>query len=367
MLGLWTMSAVDPADSLRALAIPALVVAALSATQDTAIDAWRIEASSDGTDHGLMAAAYQWGYRAAMLVGGAVPLMLAETVGWNVSYAAMAALMGIGITATIAVPREKPAQAALPRSMGIAAAFGEPLRDFFRRHGSSAMLVLTLVATYRLPELVRSIMGPFYLDLGFTLVEIAEIRRVFGLVMTMAGITAGGFAVARFGLARAMVAGALFTTCSSLGFGWLATQGRNLSALLAVTGLEHAAGGFAGTCLVAYMSSLTHPAFAATQYALLSSIFTLPGRLLASQSGWIVEGAARAAEGQGLFSSLAPLFTLPIESYTTSANPIALGVGYLVFFLYSAALGAAVTVQAATVALRVENTEKAQAGMNGSG
>jgi MFS transporter, PAT family, beta-lactamase induction signal transducer AmpG len=359
MLGLWTMSAVYPAGGLGILAVLALTVALLSATQDIAIDAWRIEASSAAAGLGIMAAAYQWGYRVAVLVGGAVPLMLAEPFGWNVSYAATAALAGIGIAATLAAPREELHHAAVPRRAGIVAAFGEPLRDFLGRHGSSAVLMLALVCTYRLPDLVRSIMGPFYLDLGFTLTEIAQIRRVFGMVMTMAGVAAGSFVVVRFGLARAMVAGAVFATCSSLAFGWLATQGRDLPALVAATGLEHAAAGFAGTCLIAYTSSLTSSGFAATQYALLSSIFSLPGRLLASQSGRIVEGVARAAQADGPLSAVGPLFAgLPIESYATSANPVALGAGYLAFFSYSAALGAAVTVLAVSVALRADSQER---------
>jgi PAT family beta-lactamase induction signal transducer AmpG len=355
MLGLSAMSATNPAGGLGALAVLALTVALLSATQDIAIDAWRIEASTAGSGHGIMAAAYQWGYRMAMLVGGAVPLMLAGPFGWNVSYAATSALTGIGIVATLIAPREELQHAAVPKQVGMAAAFGEPLRDLLQRQGSGAALALALVCTYRLPDFVRTVMGPFYLDLGFTLTEIAEIRRLFGMVMTMAGVAASSFVVVRFGLARALVAGAVFATCSSLAFGWLATQGRDLPALVAATGFEHAAAGFAGTCLIAYMSSLTSSGFAATQYALLSSIFTLPGRLLASQSGRIVEGAARAAEG-GRLSVLGPLFAgLPMESYATSANPMALGAGYLVFFSYSAALGTAVTVLAVSVARRANS------------
>jgi PAT family beta-lactamase induction signal transducer AmpG len=357
MLALWTMAAINPADGLSSLAVLALIVALLSATQDIAIDAWRIEASSpDGAHHGIMAAAYQWGYRIAVLVAGAVPLMLAGPFGWNVAYATMSALTCVGVAATLAAPREEE-RVALRQQAGAAAAFGEPLRDFFRRHGSDAALMLALVAAYRLPDLVRSIMGPFYLDLGFTLVEIAEVRRVFGMVMTMAGVAAGGFAVARIGVARAMVAGAVLATSTSLGFGWLATQGRNMPALVAATGFEHAAAGFAGTCLIAYMSSVTSPAFAATQYAFLSSIFSLPGRLLASQSGRIVEGAARAVDGDGFLSPLGRLFAgLSTGSYATASNPAALGAGYLVFFLYSAALGTLVTLLAVAVALKAGNS-----------
>jgi PAT family beta-lactamase induction signal transducer AmpG len=354
VLGLWMISTADPARGLGTVAVLALTVALLSATQDLAIDAWRIEASSaDATGQGIMAAAYQWGYRIAVLVGGAVPLLLAGPFGWNVSYAAMASLMGIGVAATLAAPRETREHTSASGRAGMAAAFGEPLRDFFGRHRSGAALALALVCAYRLPDLVRSIMGPFHLDLGFTLVEVAEIRRVFGTAMTMVGVAAGGFAVVRFRVAQAMVAGAVFATASSLGCAWLAIQGRDVPALVVTTGFEHAAAGFAGTCLIAYMSSLTSSKFAATQYALLSSLFTLPGRLLASQSGVIVEQAARAAEGDGLLTPLGAMFArLPAESYAATTNPVALGVGYVVFFLFSAALGATAVALAVSVARR---------------
>jgi PAT family beta-lactamase induction signal transducer AmpG len=322
--GLWLIALADPARQLSLIAVLVLSVALLSATQDIAIDAWRIEVAP-GAGQGLMAAAYQWGYRIAVLAGGAIPLILAGPFGWNVAYSAMTALMAIGIAAAVAAPRETREDAPSAGPAAITDGFREPIRDFFRRHGSGAALILVLVCTYRLPDLVRSIRGPFYLDLGFTLVEIAEVRRVFGIVMTLAGVAAGGVAVTRFGVARSMVVGAAFATASSLDYAWLAVQGRDIPALVATTGLEHAAAGFAGTCLIAYMSGLTSPTFAATQYALLSSIFALPGRLLGSQSGLIVEDAARAAAGD-------------------------LKVGYMVFFLYSTVLGLVALVLALRVA-----------------
>jgi PAT family beta-lactamase induction signal transducer AmpG len=355
-LGVWLMSTADPTRGLGPVVALALFVAVLSATQDIAIDAWRIEVSLNGAGLGIMAAAYQWGYRIAVLVGGAVPLVLAGPFGWNLSYAAMATFMGIGVAATLAAPREPREHSSSPGRTGVKAALGEPLREFFRRHGSGAALALALVCVYRLPDLVRSIMGPFYLDLGFTLVEVAEIRRVFGMVMTMAGVAAGGFAVVRFGVARSLVAGAVVVTASSLGFAWLTFQGRDVPALVVTTGLECAAAGFAATCLIAYMSTLTSPEFAATQFALLSSIFSLPGRLLASQSGVIVEAAARAAERDGPLSLLGPLFTgLPAHSYSAATYPAALGAGYLVFFLYDAALG----TMAVALAVRIARAQAA--------
>lgn len=368
--GLWLISAIDPAARLGATAGLALFVGIASATQDLAIDAWRIEAS-DAARHGVMAAAYQWGYRVAVLAGGAVPLILAGPLGWNTSYAVMAALTGVGIVATLVAPAEDAPDVTAPASRAaasdlprgalrhLAAAFGDPFRDFVRRHGPGTLAALALVCTYRLPDLVRSVAGPFYLDLGFTLVEIAEVRRGWGMVMTMAGVGAGGIAIARFGLRRALVAGAVCGPAASLALAWMAAQGRDMSALVVTTALEHAAGGFAGTCLIAYMSSLTTRGFTATQYALLSSLFTLPGRLLASQSGRIVEAGARASEAGGMLASLGPLTAgLPAGSFAGAASPAALAAGYVAFFIYSAALGAAALVLSARMARRRQETDR---------
>ena len=162
-------------------------------------------------------------------------------------------------------------------------------------------------------------MNPFYLDLGYTLVEIAEVRKIFGVWMTMLGTFAGGLAVVRYGLMRAMVIGAFAGPLSNLLFIWLAFQGHNLWALFAAIGLDNVAGGFAGTCLIAYMSSLTSVGFTATQYALFSSLYAIPGRLIASQSGRIVEGAARVADAGGVFSGLKGLFAGQPEAKVQAA------------------------------------------------
>jgi PAT family beta-lactamase induction signal transducer AmpG len=163
--------------------------------------------------------------------------------------------------------------------------------------------------------------------------------------MTMFGVFAGGVAVARYGLMRALIVGALAGPISNLLFIWLAVQGHSLWALFAAIGLDNVAGGFAGTCLIAYMSSLTSAGFTATQYALFSSLYAIPGRLLASQSGRIVEGAARGADAGGIFSGLKGLVgAMPPGNFAASlersgVTPEALGTGYIVFFLYSALIG----------------------------
>ena len=438
MLGLWLIAGSDPTVSLGRIAAFAFLVGFSSATQDIAIDAWRIEAAVV-SKQGAMAAAYQWGYRIGMIVAGAAPLLLATSYGWNFSYAAMAALMLVGVLAVLAAPREaqhaiRPIQTAgiqpnplrdaiewilrlailaagalilgsgLATNAGVLgrvlagvgatgardavlaawasdsrvwihlgaviagliiiviatlplpgartrpgvylySALGDPLRDFFSRYRSAGGLILALICLYRIPDFVLNIMNPFYLDLGYTLVEIAEVRKLFGVWMTMFGVFVGGLAVARYGLMRAMVIGAFAGPLSNLLFIWLAFQGHNLWALFAAIGLDNVAGGFAGTCLIAYMSSLTSAGFTATQYALFSSLYAIPGRLIASQSGRIVEGAARWADAGGALAAIKGMIAAQAPENFSKAmersgvTPAALGTGYVTFFIYSALIG----------------------------
>jgi PAT family beta-lactamase induction signal transducer AmpG len=227
----------------------------------------------------------------------------------------------------------------------LAAALGDPLRDFFRRYQGTATLILALICSYRVADFVLNIMNPFYLDLGFTLVEVAEVRKIFGVVALMAGVFAGGVAIARLGLMTALVIGAFAGPLSNLVFIWLATQGHSVPALFVAIGVDNTVSGFAGTCLIAYMSSLMAAGFTATQYALFSSLYALPGRLIASQSGRIVESAAQSAAAGGPASMLMGLFAnLTPESFASAmersgVQPAALGAGYTVFFLYSALIG----------------------------
>jgi PAT family beta-lactamase induction signal transducer AmpG len=223
-------------------------------------------------------------------------------------------------------------------------AFGDPLGDFFTRYGRDAGLILALICLYRISDFVLNLMNPFYLDLGFSLTQIAEVRKLYGVAMSMAGVFAGGYAIARFGLMRPLLVGALASPITHLSYAWLTTQGPNINALAMAIGIDNIATGFAGTCLIAYMSSLTKAGFTATQYALFSSLYALPGKLIASQSGRIVERAAHSAE-DGLLAPLKQLVAnLPPESLASGAAkagvaPASLGAGYIAFFIYSFAIG----------------------------
>jgi PAT family beta-lactamase induction signal transducer AmpG len=184
---------------------------------------------------------------------------------------------------------------------------------------------------------------------------VAEVRKIFGVAALMGGVFAGGYSIARFGLPRSLLAGAVGGPLSNLVFVWLATQGHSVSALYVAIGVDNVLSGFAGTCLIAYMSSLTTAGFTATQYALFSSLYALPGKLIASQSGRLVEAGARSADSGGFAGVLTPFFTnLPPESFAraferSGVTPAALGAGYAAFFIYTCLVGLGAIVLAVIV------------------
>lgn len=336
----------DPATALMPVVIFALILAFSSATQDIAIDAWRIEAAPD-EKQGALAATYQLGYRIALIASGAGALYIAEGVSWTAAYLAMAVLIGAGIVASLLAPRVAEAHAP---AMGEEALEGfarrhriegkaqrvltflyraivAPFLDFFRRYGWWSLLLLALIGLYRVPDFVMGVMAnPLYIDLGFELSTIATIVKLYGIWMTIAGALVGGIVAARLGVLRSLLLGAIAATGTNLIFVWLVFRGADPTALAITISIENFSGGFAGTCLIAYMSSLVNHDFAATQYALFSSAFALPGKLLGGQSGVMVDGfSASAALTQPLIE-MAPHLTAQTA-------------GYIPFFITTALMG----------------------------
>src|SRR5690606_1435036 len=171
----------------------------------------------------------------------------------------------------------------------------EPLEDFFKRYRGTGALILAMICVYRIADFVLNLMTAFYVDVGFTLDEIAGARKLFGVVMSMLGVGLGGWMVARFGLMRSLIAGAIVQPLSNIAFSGLVFTGPWLPGLYACIAIDNISAGIAGTALIAYMSSLTSLGFTATQYALFSSLYALPGKILAAISGRIVEGGTAAA------------------------------------------------------------------------
>jgi PAT family beta-lactamase induction signal transducer AmpG len=304
----------DPGTTLWLTAGCAFLVAFGSATQDVVVDGWRIDAAP-ASSQGLMAAAYQLGYRLALICAGAGALYMAEWVSWSAAYFAMAGLMVVGLVASLLAPvvdrapGGAPAPVAEPgRRFDFAAAVVAPLADLFRRKGRVLGLILALVALYRLPDFVAGVMAnPLYIDLGFSKTDIANVSKLYGVWIGMIGAFAGGYAIPKIGLRATLLIGAAAGAGSNLMFSWLALEGARLDLLVLAISIDNFAGSFAGTALIAYMSGLTGAGFAATQYALLSSLYALPGKLVGGLSGFLV-----AAYGYPVFFTLTASIGIPV-------------------------------------------------------
>ncbi|HEY1725974.1 MAG TPA: MFS transporter [Steroidobacteraceae bacterium] len=311
---LLALSVSDPRTQVAHMALLALLLAFAAATQDVAIDAWRIE-SAPVREQGAMAAAYQLGYRLAILVGQAGALWLAEDLGWHRSYSTMAALVGVGVLATL-LAREPNRVAPLlsvlteqrvvewlvrrahwPQWLRHAGAWilGAvlcPVLDFFARYGLPlGVLIFAFIGTYRLTDYTMGSMANlFYVDLHFTLKQIAAVAKLYGTVLSVVGILVGGLAVARWGRTRSLVLGSVLVIISNICYSILAAHGEpSVAGLAGVISLDNFAQGVHGTALIAFMSSLTSASYTATQYAVLSSLYALPGKLLMGTSGIVVD------------------------------------------------------------------------------
>jgi PAT family beta-lactamase induction signal transducer AmpG len=327
--GLVGMALSDPQRQLQAVVGFALLVAFGSATQDIALDAFRIE-SADTAHQAALAAAYQTGYRLAMIWAGAGVLWIAARVeapalaaavsaasatagstaasvgsaaaqaamsayqqaAWQAAYLVMAASMAVGVLTVLLSP--EPVHRALEPSRGAAAwlreAVVEPFADFVRRYRWQAALLLSLIAVYRISDVVMGIMAnPFYVDMGFTKDEVAAVSKVYGVVMTLAGSFIGGVLALRLGVMRVLMLGAVLSAATNLLFVWLAGRGHDVQGLIFVVSADNLASGIASAAFIAYLSSLTNVSYSATQYALFSSIMLLLPKWLAGFSGQFVD------------------------------------------------------------------------------
>jgi PAT family beta-lactamase induction signal transducer AmpG len=321
--GLMAISVCQLRAGLPVIGALALVVAFSSSTQDIVVDAWRIEAANDSDELGLLSAAYQLGYRGALLVTDALILISASHWGWSISYSLMAALMVVGLAASLmaveparaSVALGAGAQAPIWTLRGFIDAVVGPFSEFFRVYGWTALLMLAMISFYRLPEFMMGPMAnPFYHDLGLTKDAVGAVRASIGLAASLAGIAAGGFFALRFGYLRALIVGAVLQSLVIAAFALLAFYGPDLRLFGAVMAADNFGIAFAGVALVTYMSSLTSLGYTATQYALLSSAYTYVGKFSKGFSGVIVDHlAARTTllEGYGLFFIGAGLLGLP--------------------------------------------------------
>ena len=298
-LALAAMGGTGTKVGLARLGALALVVAFASATQDIVVDAWRIESADDGDEQGLLASAYQFSYRVALLCTDSVILIVAAAAGWRMSYGIYGACMAVGMIATWfakepgradAVTDEKKSEAQLWTPRGFFDAVVGPFIAFFRAHGWLALVMLAAISLYRIPDFM---MGPmassYYIALGFTKPTVGAMRGTIGLIATLAGIAAGGFCSLKLGYMRALIIGGIVQAAATAAYAALAFAGLSIRLFALVLAFDNFSLSFAAVALVAYMSSLTNLGYTATQYALLSSSYAWLGKILKGFSGAMVQ------------------------------------------------------------------------------
>ena len=309
VLGLLGMAWSNPQDTLTPLVGFALLVAFASATQDIALDAFRIE-SAHARLQAVLAASYQTGYRLAMIWAGAgvfwiaakaevggLPAGTYQDAAWAVAYTAMAASMVVGMLTVLF--SQEPARVDVPPAHSLRewlqVAVVAPFAEFIQRYRWHAVLLLALIGTYRISDIVMGIMAnPFYVDMGYSKEEVATVTKLYGVVMTLVGAFIGGGMVLRFGVMRVLMLGAVLSALTNLLFAWLALHGHDVLALIAVVSADNLASGIASAAFIAYLSSLTNVQYSATQYALFSSLMLLLPKFLAGFSGVAVDAGGYA-------------------------------------------------------------------------
>ena len=295
-VALCAMGATGTKVGLGRLGACALIVAFASSTQDIVVDAWRIESADDGDEQGLLASAYQFSYRLALLCADSVILIVAAAVGWRMSYGVYGACMAIGMIATWFAKEPERASVVLdekreaPLWRRFFDAIVGPFIAFFRTHGWLALTMLAAISLYRLPDFMMGPMAnPYYHDLGLTKQTVGAVRGSIGLIATFAGIAAGGFCSLKLGYMRALIIGGILQAAATAAFATLAFAGLSIRLFAFVMAGDNFSLSFAAVALVAYMSSLTNLGYTATQYALLSSTYAWLGKILKGFSGAAVE------------------------------------------------------------------------------
>ncbi|MFC1588659.1 MFS transporter [Pseudomonadota bacterium] len=325
--GLLMMASSDPLSQLNLLVYAAILVAFASATQDIAIDAWRIEAMPTEFQ-GAMSGTYQMGYRLGMLLAGGGAFTLAHFYSWSFAYTALSMCMVLGIITTLLIPepdhnisnstwqQEEKVIAFMENSTHLPDSVRHayswfigavicPFTDFFIRNGKFAFLILLFIGLFRISDITMGIMAnPLYVDVGYTDLEIGLITKTIGPFITITGALLGGAMVVRYGVMNILLLGAILVVITNLAFVTLALLPPDVIFLSFVIGADNLSAGIAGSAFIAYLSGLTNRAYTATQYALFSSLMLLPAKFIGGFSGEVVDAH-----------------------------------GYVSFFIYTAALG----------------------------
>ena len=291
MILIVAISGSSPLSAPMMVAILALMISFASASQDIVIDAYRTDVLHE-RERGLGAAVYVTGYRIAMLVSGAMALILSEYLGWRLTYMFMAGLMTIGLLATFwgLEPEQKVIP---PRTME--EAVEGPFKEFFSRKG--AWFFLALIILYKLGDAFAGTLTTAFLIRGveFSVGEVGTINKGMGLAATIIGALFGGTLMSRWGLYRSMMTFGILQAVSNLSFMVLAAIGKSYPMMVCAVAFENLAGGMGTAAFVGFLMTLCDHRFTATQFALFSALASIgrvfvgpPSGFLVEEVGWIV-------------------------------------------------------------------------------
>jgi len=289
-LSIFILANISPnSENLLMFSFFAFLVAFFSATQDVALDAYRIEVAKT-EEQGILGASYQLGYRIALITSGALALVIADNYSFEISYKIMAGLMLVGVISTL-FAQEPSDFIERPQMKGnlIFSLYIEPLKDLLSRHKNAALIIM-LILFYRASDLSMAPMAmPFYKDIGFTLTEIAYVAKTFGVFMSILGVIVGGILWKKLGGIRTLFFGSIMISSTTLMFFLMSILEKNMELFIATIALDNFTSGFAGTLMIAYLSSLTNKSYAGLQYAALFGLLMIPGKFLAGFSGLFEE------------------------------------------------------------------------------
>ena len=286
LIGIASISFFDPTTNLTMIALLAFYIAFFGSIQDISVDAYRIELT-DLRNQGDLAASYQFGYRISILFATSVALILAENLSWNLIYFLLSSLMFLGILSTVfgnnpltVTNRKKYFKTLL-----------ESFMDLLNRYGLiSSALILFIIASYRLTDIIVGPMAmPFYLDMGYSKIEIGSLVKTVALVMSIFGFFIGGFIIKIFEIKRSLILGGILVLITNIFFSVAALSGKNIFLLATIVGFDSFAAGLVATVNITFLTSLVSKEFTAVQYALLTSIMMLPGKLLGGFSGYVAD------------------------------------------------------------------------------
>ncbi len=303
--GLVLMAVLGPRMHIGGFLAAGLLVAFAAASQEIAVDAWRVEETASDADQALNPSLYSLGYRLGNLATSSLALFLADAVGWSASYAVMAGCLAIGVAATLAAPRTEAERRDRP-ARSVRQLLIDPFVAFVREHAGAALVILLFIALYRLPDYVLGpVVGPMYTDTGLSNTAVAALRGSAGLVASFVGVGLGGGCILWLGLERALWLGAATTILSKLGFAWMSLAHGSLPVFVVVLVGDDLSNGIAETAIIAFMTRMTGRDFTLTHYALMYSVMAFTGKVLKMGAGWGIDAMKPHI---GLFPAYAAFF-----------------------------------------------------------